>query len=328
MRKALFAIALLVGSLMSTALWAQESVQLAYRFSPGQVLDYEMTFSGAGTTSVAPLEPAGARAEVVPMEFSGTMALVQRTAAVHPDGSADLELSSGGMKMKFVVTPPGQPKQQAEITIAKGKLTVKTPEKTETKTLEEMGMGPVPFLATPLQVRMAQNGRILSFSGAGMEKLAEMLPGFDISQMMRASETVLPERPVAPGDTWEYKVEIPVPGAEKKTETLMRAVLSVVLPNGEGPTAVISISGAVALSGMVIQPPGPEGQPALKITFDKLTQNITGAMNLGLDLGQVTRATYDTQISMAMTAPAGPEGQPPSKVTTEMKMRMEMRLKR
>ena len=78
------ASALLISLLVATGADAQESVLLALKFAPGDVMHYHVSLSGSGALTA----PDGERS---PVGLRGTLACVFTVSEVRADGSARLQ---------------------------------------------------------------------------------------------------------------------------------------------------------------------------------------------------------------------------------------------
>ena len=319
MRTAVLALALL--ALVAGATAAEDAVRLLYHFEPDQTLDYEITLSGSGVTTVTP-EGAKEPQQTVPMEMSGTMAMTQQVVQMYDDGSALLDMTVKNLEMDMTVREAGEPKR-VNVKLTPDRLIVSGPEGSREMSLSEAGLGATP-IGRPMRMRMSPRGEISAFSAEGLGQLASMT-GMDFSEMMKPGETPFPERAVSPGDSWTYQMDIPSPTHDEKIEIGMEATLRSLEGDGPNRVATIGIEGDVDLSGMTMEAPG--GAPsAQKLTFETLTEALTGEFAFDVQRGFVKQAAYDINLLTAMKVPAA-EDQPPSVVRTEMNMTMNMELK-
>jgi hypothetical protein len=63
------------------------------------------------------------------------------------------------------------------------------------------------------------------------------------------------------------------------------------------------------------------------VTFEKMAQATQGRIEFALDEGRLTKASYETDMSMAMRVPVPEMAGIFRKIGTQMKMRVEMKLK-
>ncbi len=297
---------------------AQEAVDLAWKFVAGQTLVYEVTMSGSGTQSMGE--------EAMPVEISTKLDLAQRVVKVHPDGSADVEMSSDVMNVEMSIEQAGQARD-VKIRVTKEEVTVETSMGTRRLSPEEAGMGAMPPVIAPLRMTMGTRGEVLACSSAGMGTLSQVLQGMDCSRMMRPAETAFPGRAVAPGESWEYTRKIPLPGTESEVQAAVTATLNRVEDMNGTRTAVISHRGAVDVSDIAGEVLGAEGSPPASVTFEKMAQATQGAIEFALEEGRLTKATYETDMSMEMRVPVREAPGVFRKIGSQMKMRVEMKLK-
>ncbi len=314
------AIALALWLLLASAACAQEieGVDLVWKFVPGQTLVYEVTMSGSGTQSTG--------GKSIPVEISAKLDLAQRVLEVHPDESADMEMSSDVLNVELTIERAGEA-QDVKIRVTKEEVTVETPMGTQRLRPEEAGMRAMPPVIVPLKMTMNERGEVLACSTAGMGALSQLLDGMDCSRIMRPAETAFPSRPVAPGESWDYVQKVSLPGAESEVDSAVRATLKRVEEVDGRRTAVISQRGAVDVSDIAAEVAGAQGGPSASVTFEKMTQATQGAIEFALDEGRLTKATYETDMSMAMRLPVPEMAGIFRKIASQMKMRVEMKLK-
>lgn len=307
---------------MASAALAEDAakVRLLYQFQPDQTITYELKMSGSGTTTVTP-EGADIPVATVPMELTGVMVMTQKVVQMYDDGSAAIEMLSDGIDMHIRMETEGEP-QEIDLTITKDKMTVSGPQGEQEIDLAAAGMSG-PMIGFPMRMRMTRRGEIVWFSGEGLERLSQMT-GMDLSQMMKPSETPFPDRELAPGDSWEYEMEFPVPGSEDRAEMKMKADLLAVATDEGCRIATVSLNGDIDLSGMTVETPSGPGKPAAEVTFDEMKETLAGQFDFDLTRGVMTEATYDIAITTRMKTPTGPQGEPPSAIATDMKMKVEM----
>jgi hypothetical protein len=241
---------------------------------------------------------------------------------MYDDGSALLEMTSDGMEMHMRVEEAGEAKE-VDMTIGEGKLIISEPAGKQEMSLQEAGLGASPPFGAPMRMHMSARGEVLSVSTEGLESLSKVV-GMDLSQMMKTSETPFPDRELAVGETWEYTMDFPVPGTDQEAEMAMTARLVKLDESGGMRVATISMSGSIDMSGMTMETPMLEGQPAAKLTFDTLQETITGEFAFDVDRGYMTEATYDAKITTRMQMPgAAPAG---GTVSADITMRVETTL--
>lgn len=308
--------------LAAGAVWGeQETVSLLYTFEPGQELSYQLEMTGSGVTRTAPAS-AEEPAQVIPMEMRMTMVLTQRVVQMYDDGSALVEMTSDGMTMQMRIEAGDQPKE-VEMHFADDKVTIVTPEGTQEMPVGEAGVGVGPPFTAPMRMRMTPRGEVLWFEAPGMEQVAQMMGGADISQMIRAGETPFPDRPIAPGESWEYTMDFPLPGSEKEVEMQMAAELAHLEQVDGSRIATIAVDGSLDMGGVTFEVPN---QPGVEITFDALTEEIVGEFDFDADRGYMTRAAYDIDLAMEMDVPRTGQSPSPGTMSMTMQMNMEMTL--
>lgn len=319
MRTIVITLALVAWLAGATA--AEDGIRLLYKFEPGQTLEYELTLSGSGVTTVTP-EGAEEPQQTVPMEMSGVMAMTQQVMHMYDDGSALLDIAIKSLEMDMTVREAGEP-QKINMKFTPDKLILSGPEGTQELSLSEAGLATTP-VGRPMRMRMSPRGEISAFSSEGLEQLASMT-GMDLSEMMKPGETPFPDRALSPGDAWTYQMEIPSPAEDEKIEIEMEARLESLQGDGPDRLAVVSIEGDVDLSGMTMEAPG--GAPsAQQLRFDTLTERLSGEFTFDVQRGLIGQAAYTIDLLTAMKVP-GAEDQPPSTVRTEMNMKIGMDLK-
>ncbi len=314
------AIVLVLYALLASAACAQEieGVDLVWKFVSGQTLVYEVVMSGSGTQSMGE--------EAIPVGISAKLDLAQRVVAVHPDGSADVEMSSDLLNVELSIERADEARD-VKIRVTKEEVAVETPLGTQKYSPEEAGMDAMPPVVAPLRMTMGRRGEVLACAGAGMGTLSQLLNGMDCSRIIRPAETAFPSRPVAPGESWEYTQKVVLPGTASQVDSAVTATLKRVEDREGTRTAVISHRSAVEVSDIAAEVLGAEGGPGAAVTFENMAQATQGALEFALDEGRLTKASYETDMSMAMRVPVPEATGLFQKIGAQMKMRVEMKLK-
>jgi hypothetical protein len=275
------ALALLVCSvpLCNAALSAEPAVPLVLKFAAGDVLRYEVSFSGGGGVTVP-----GSEVSVVGLQ--GTLSVVQKVVEVLPDGSGRLETTIPHVQVDVTI---GQDK--ASFTFADGKLRWFANGK-EAAPPDETALRNLPLLMAPVVVTVAPNGRTTGLSLADpqlLSQLSQALPGLDLSKTVPADAPVFPDTPVSVGESWRQNTQyLPLGPQMPVTVSISRTLDSYTEQAGMGVAKISSFADARVQGTGELAAPGGFG-----VSVPELRQTITSTEFFNATKGQLLRGDYD-----------------------------------
>jgi len=279
-----FALALLISLLVATGAGAQEGVPLALKFAPGDVMQYQVSLSGSGALTA----PDGERS---PVGLRGTLACVLTVSEVRPDGSArlqcliptaDINLTLGQRAFRF---------SYAGNTL---RWSVDGREYAPPPT----GAAGVPFAQVPLLFTLAANGRISEVSipnGGLIQALQESIPGFDLARVQILGEPLLPDSPVAIGETWRHSSQLLPLGPTLPISVNISSTLeSFTETEGIGLATITSHAESTYSGAPASLSPG---SARVRLALQQLRGTLTATQFLNTTTGRLIRGNYDQAIS-------------------------------
>ena len=308
----------------AAALAQDEAVLLRYHFLPGQALAYRVTFNATASMSMNMAQPGQTAPMVVPVQANGYIDLAQKVAGVDPQGTADVDLSLGGLMVSGNAAVGG-PQATMQVVLANGQLSLLV--NGQAKALpKEMDLSTLPLVGKPLRVRMSNTGQLVGLGSLPLEQLGQMLPGMDLGSLLGQGQGGLPQPPVRAGESWSQQLEVPVPGSNQKLRSvILNKFAGWEQLNGRR-VARLEVTGNTDGSGIQIKGPTmPGGTPAPTMTIERLSQRLGGVIWFDPELGQPVKATYDLAMTQKMSG-MGPGGQGGS-MGMDLRMKAEMALR-
>ena len=272
---------------------AQQAVPLALKFTAGDTLQYDVSFSGGGGVTVP-------GAEVSAVGIQGSLSIAQNVIEVLPDGSGRLETTIP--RVEATVTIGGD---KASFTFADGKLRWSANGK-ESAPPDDAALSKIPLLMTPVVITLAPDGRTtdLAFSDPElMAQLSQVAPGFDLSRAWQNSEAVFPQAPVSVGETWRKTMQFSPLGSQMPvTVSTSRTLDDYTEQGGVGLARISSFTDArVTTMGEL---PAPGG---FAITVPELRETVTATEFFNTTKGQLVRGDYDVSFRTSFGLKVGEE---------------------
>jgi hypothetical protein len=263
----------------NTALSAESPVPLAFKFGAGDILRYDVSFSGGGGVTVP-----GSEVSVVGIQ--GTLSVVQKVVEVLADGSGRLETTIPRVQVEVTV---GQDK--ASFTFADGKLRWFANGK-EAAPPEDAALKNIPLLMAPVVVTVTPNGRTAGLSFADpqlLSQLSQALPGLDLSKAVEADAAVFPDTPVSVGESWRQNTQyLPLGPRMPVTVSTSRTLDSYTEQAGMGVAKISGFADARVRGTGELAAPGGVG-----VSVPELRQTITSTEFFNATKGQLLRGDYD-----------------------------------
>ncbi len=258
---------------------AQEEVDLALKFTPGEVMDYDITVSGSGGVRA----PDG---EVAAMGLQASLRLQVSVAQVLPDGNARLQLVIPNADVSVTMGA-----ERARLTYSNGR--VRWYANGQEKPPPDADLAQVPVLGVPLEFLASPRGQILDVVLPAMPDLAEMAqvpPGLRAPQLKDLGEPMFPERPVKVGETWRRSVQMsPLGPAMPLTVTSSRTLDSYTEQGGIGLAKISGYTEArLRASPMTVGP----AESGVTVSVPEMRETITSTEFFNPTEGRLVRAHY------------------------------------
>jgi hypothetical protein len=197
-----------------------------------------------------------------------------------------LKMTATGLGISFVVAG------------ANGRVTVTAngqPVTTANLPLGDMGLSQL--MGRPVMLRMTPAGQITEAQGLPQTN-GPNLPGMNVQHLFTGG-IILPERAVAPGESWSTKTATPAPmpnGQTAQLETSVTSTLKSLAAQGKHQVATIDTTGTIAMAG----------QRGFSETFTSTTRfDATAGATLGSDLRMQVMMDLGAQVAGAPNPPAG-----------------------
>jgi len=279
---------------VTAACAAQQDVLLAFKFAPGDVIQYEVLIAGS-----ASFNAIGDR--ITPMTLQGNLSVKQTVTEVFPDGSGRIEIRipRGDLTVSL-------DKDQVRFSYANGELRWFANGK-ESAMPNQAELSKVPFIGTPVFYTMAPDGRISDAALADpglMSELAKALSGLNLSLAQPRSEPIFPPQPVKVGETWRKTTSVmPLGPGHPVTVTVSRTLDSYDDAGGFGLAKIIGFAEMRLGGGPATALPGQD----VSISVSNIRQTVNSTEFFGTATGQLMRGDYDITFSTQVAAKAGVE---------------------
>jgi hypothetical protein len=302
-------------------------VVIENRYVKGEELRYRLTSTAEGKVTMAGIEGQKPVAEIptkMEMELAYRMAVKETDA----QGNADIEtvfekfnmlMESGGMKMRMEADDKGARLFQGD-TVVK-----------DAPGLEDLKR----LFKNPTAMKMDKRGKLISMNEPG--GVGGLFPHMDLYGFLKGNQAVLPEGPVAVGQSWNEKrsaslgentgIKLPE-GKEPRID--IRYTLAALVNRGGRHCAEIKVKGTMDVKNLEIGlPQGGGAGPGGKAVFERLRQNMTGTIYFDLQKGCAVGAHTDSESEqhMSRTVKTQDEGKEVTFTTaTTMTMASELKL--
>ncbi len=293
-------VARLVGLALALALGvtvadgSEDAVQLAFQFSPGEVMTYGVSVSGAGHLR----SPEG---ETAAVGLQGDLTFVCTVESVLDDGSGRLQVRVPRADLRVNVG-----EDAARFSYENGR--VRWFANGQEHAPPDADLSQVPLLGAPVRVTMAPNGRLGDVVLADprlMGALRQEVPGIGTGRLAQVGEEVFPDRPVAVGETWRKSAQLtPFGPGMPVTLTTSHTLDSF---SQEGGIGVAKISGYSEVRFQAAKMPVSEGDVAVTVGVPRLRETITSTEFFDTSQGRLLRADYQVALSAQASVALGEE---------------------
>ena len=295
-------LAALLAALSSTSLLAQEQepVSLGLKFTQGEAVNYDVTFSGAGSL----VAPDGTRATLL---LQGSYTFTETPAQVNPDGSAVLETLLPKADVTITIKD-----QKVRFSYADGKVHWFAQGKEQTPPQQDLSK--FPLLSLPMRITMKPDGSVteVAFTDTSfLDLLGKVLPGLGSTPpSLSALNTspLLPSAPVRVGESWSTEKTLPLPTGDNATYRSRRTLESMTANLG---VAVAKLSGfsEVRYRGRPSSVSGPGGE-SISVSIPDLRQTVASTEFFNTGRGRLVRGDYDMQFTtqVSVTAAGATQG--------------------
>jgi hypothetical protein len=292
-------LSLLLAALTATAVAAQEGVPLAFKFNRGDVLDYDVSLSGAGALR-------GPDGETAAVGVQGSMRLSFTVVDVQPDGTARLGVKMPNANMQMTIG-----KDQGRMSFENGRLRWFANGKEQAP--PDRDLSQVPLLGVPLEFVAAPNGKIIDVTMPnlqGMPGLPQLPPGLQTPQLQNLGDPIFPDAPVKVGETWRRSTQVsPFGPSMPITITSSRTLDSY---SNTGGMALAKISGfseaRFRMNPMTVSP----GEQSVTVGVPDMRKTVTSTEFFNPSEGKLVRADYDVSFNMRVSVGTGAQTQPGS----------------
>jgi len=276
----------------SCAAAAEEGVSLAYKFTEGGKLAYDVTFSGAGKLT-------SPDAQTSPLVIQGSASVSQTVAKVEADGSAVLETV---LPRADITAAVGDKK--ARFTWADGAMRWYLDG--QERTPPSADLSKAPGLSSPIRVTMKPDGSVtdISFSDAQiMDMLRKLAPGMASSMPTPSTMPTFPADPVKVGESWTKTGDLPLGEGQTLTYNTRRTLESLTSKGGVD-LAKISGYGEVKYRGSTQAITGPDGKQ-LTFSIAEMKETVTSTEFFNVGAGRMVRGDYELVVSVKVSAGVG-----------------------
>jgi hypothetical protein len=274
---------------------AQEEVDLAFKFTPGDVMDYDITMSGSGGLRA----PDG---ELAAMGLQGNLRLSITVAEALPDGNARLQLLMPSADIRVTVGP-----QRARLVYSNGQIRWYSDGREQAP--PDVDMSQAPMLGVPLEFLASPKGQILDVllpEIADLAGMGQMVPGLGPPQFKNLGDPMFPDHPVKVGETWRRSVQVSPFGPQMPvTVTSSRTLDSYADQGGIGLAKISGHAEArLRANPMTV---GPE-DAGMTVSVPEMRETITSTEFFNPTAGRLVRAHYDVSFVTNVSFSGAGEG--------------------
>jgi hypothetical protein len=290
------ALSLVLLLLAATGAPAQQAVSLAFKYAPGDVLDYDVTLTGSGGLRA----PDG---QFSPAGIQGNLRLSMTVAEVRPDGNARIQLRIPRADFQMSIA-----QERASFTFENGK--VRWFANGREQSPPDADLSQAPLISVPLEFIAAPTGRIVEVippNVPGLANMQQMVPGLGPPQTQNLGDPLFPESPVRVGETWRKSSQLlPLGPTLPFTITSSRTLDSL---SNEAGLQMARISGYAEARFRAGSLPLPLGIGAgeaggMTIGVPDLRHTMTSTEFFNVGAGKLIRGDYDfsfmTRVSVGM----------------------------
>jgi hypothetical protein len=274
---------------------AQEGVDLAFKFTPGEVMDYDISMSGSGGLRA----PDGDSAR---MGLQGNLRLKVTVAQVLPDGNARLQLLIPDADIRVTIGA-----QSARLAYSNGRVRWYADGREQAP--PDADITQVPLLGVPLEFVASPKGQILDVvlpEIAALAGVTQMAPGLSTPQLEHLGDPMFPDHPVVVGETWRRSVQVsPFGPTMPMTVTSSRTLDSYTDQGGIGLAKISGHTEArLRVSRMSVGPP----DSGATLSVPEMRETITSTEFFNPTAGQLVRAHYEVAVVTSISFSGAEEG--------------------
>lgn len=274
---------------------AAQSVPLMLKFTPGETLQYDVTFSGSGNVT-AP------GADLAVLGLRGNLTVVQKVVEVLPDGSGRLETTIPRLEVDVTLAD-----HQARFSFVGGRMRLMADGK-ESSPPDTASLQNIPLLMTPITFTVAPDGRTTGISLADQQllgQLSQVIPQLDAAQMWRSSEPLFPSSPVAVGETWRRSARyLPFGPQMPIIATISHTLDEYTEKEGMGLARISGFADASLAGSQQLNAPG-----GVSVAIPELRETITSTEFFNTTKGQLVRGDYDVSLRTRFAVQAAEQSQ-------------------
>ncbi len=285
-----------VALLATVSLAQNEGVQLAFKFNPGEVQEYDVSLSGSGGLRA----PDG---EMAAMGVQGSMRLSFTVLDVLPDGNARLGVRMPRANLQVTIG-----KEQARMSFENGQLRWFANGKEQAP--PDQNISQVPLLGVPLEFIASPKGKIIDVilpNLQGLPGLPQLPPGLQTPQLQNLGDPIFPDAPVKVGETWRQVSQLtPIGPMAPITITTSKTLDSYSDTGGIGLAKISGFSDVrFRMNPMTVSP----GEQSVSVGVPDMRKTVTSTEFFNPTEGKLVRADYDTSFSMRLSLGMGGQSQ-------------------
>ena len=302
------ALSVLVALCCASLLVAQQpSVTLRLKFAPNTVTKYRIFAQGEGQMATQmPGMPPEMQQQMQqqmqqPLRATVTAVATTKVAGVDNTGAARIAIRLDSMDMRMSIMG-----KQMKMLLAGGKMTMSMDgQATQSMPLAGMMGQPgakLPFLQEPVTIKMDPRGKVTDFAIPGLPRI----PGMDMQALLRQSQILLPEQPLAVGESWSDHQALPYGNVPMVTDANY-TLAGLETKNGKtlarinvGMVSSLQNADMASLTKQFGQTTAPQMQQMNMQGSISMEQKLNGVMLFNVTDGHISR--FDFELSQQMVS--------------------------
>ncbi len=273
---------------------ANEAVELAFKFAPGDVVKHEVSVSGAGhlRSSQGQMSAIGVR---------GAFSIVYTTREVLADGSGRVEARIPKASLDVNVG-----EESTRLLYENGRL--RWFANGQEHAPPEADLSQLPLMGTPVVFTISPTGRLSDIALADprvLGALQQAVPGINLGQFRGTSDGLFPEGPVGVGETWRQSAVVTPLGPLMPITVSTSHTLDSY--SEEGGIGVAKISGyseaRLQWRPTTVSPGGTE----VTVGIPELRQTVTSTEFFNTSEGRLLRGDYEVAFTTRVSVQVGGE---------------------
>lgn len=261
----------------------QQAFSLAFRYATGEVVEYDVTFTGSGGLRA----PDG---QFSPAGLQGSLRLNMTVAEVRGDGAARVQLRIPRAECQMSI---GQ--ERASFSLENG--TVRWFANGREQSPPDADLSQAPVISVPLEFIVSPSGQIVEVvmpNVPGIANMQQMIPGLGVPQTENLGRPLLPEKPVVVGETWQEHSQVaPFGPALPVTVSSSRTLDSVSSDGGIELARISGYSEARFRANSLPLPMGMGAGEGFTVGVPDLKHTITSTEFFDVGAGRLVRGDYD-----------------------------------